>query len=24
LPPGSYSGGTAPIRGETIRPKPAN
>jgi hypothetical protein len=24
LPPGSYSGGTTPIRGETIRPKPAN
>jgi hypothetical protein len=24
LPPGSYSGGTTPVRGETIRPKPAN
>jgi hypothetical protein len=24
LPPGSYSGSTTPIRGETIRPKPAN
>jgi hypothetical protein len=24
LPPGSFSGGTSPIRGETIRPKPAN
>lgn len=24
LPPGSFSGATNPIRGETIRPKPAN